>query len=626
VLPLRHLHRALQVSITSSAALQTMPVWMATSAAVTGTTVCSGLPTVVIASLAEYTSYIQSTPLSTATTLGSVIITWAGMNNARLTTVLAGKTSLDMLVIALVSSLTNLSPALDNLTMVTMAVVVDNCVNLANAEMASLTTVGTGVRLYNLARLRSISMPQLTTIGGTLYLTEVRTVRFVDFDSLAAVGGSLYLRNMQYLSGDALSDGFSNLQSVGGTLSFNTVSTHGTLARSSITLPQLVSVGAWSFRSMSISAAGFPMLTSVNGTFAWVRMTSLRAMHLPSLAVVRGAITLNTLPMLLDLCSVGLDLPGYLASQSIVITGTASLAQSPSWIATNASLTGMAPCSNLPGVLIASTADYTRFTQDAALMNAVELGSVVITWTNMTNERLGIVMANKATLGGLVLALLPSVTTLSPALDNVTSVASGVVLDNLIVLTSATMNSLTSCGAGGVRIYNNPRLLRITMPQLTTVGNLYLASLTNLRVAALPALISVTGTLTMYNMRYLSPMAVSNGLPSLETVSGQLRLDRVAWWNAASSRGPITLPELQSVGSLYIRHSYMTTLSLDSLVTVTGGIYMNSASRLTAIHLPSLQSVGRAITLITMPLLTNLCHLGLTPSAPHGQVRATAPF
>mmetsp|Transcript_31795 Transcript_31795/g.95555 ORF Transcript_31795/g.95555 Transcript_31795/m.95555 type:complete len:1899 (+) Transcript_31795:340-6036(+) len=607
------------ISIQQTAHLVEVPEWMAANASLIGTRACSGLPAVVIATATDFARVSQNLTLMAATSLGPVVIAWPGMSTANLTAVLRGKTALGGLVLTLTPSITTLSPALDNLTAVSGGVVVDNCGGLTQIEMPALATVGGGVRLFSLARLRSVAMPELTSIGGLLYLYNMHAVLAVDFESLRSVNASLYLQYMRHLSGDDISNGFPNLEAVNGTLFMRYVSMSGPQRGSPITLPQLRSVGAWFMQQLYVTAVACPELQTIGGpgapgTFTWQIMHALRTMHFPSLSLVTGRIRLDRVYTLLNLCHIGLQPTGY-SGTTIYVRGAPNLVAAPAWMAENASLSSTTTaCSGHPGLLIASAVDYARFLQNSTLLNAAELGSVVITWNNMTNARLVRVFQNKTSLGGLVLALLPSVTTLSPALDNVTRVDSGIVLDNLRALLSAEMPSLTYCGSG-VRVYDNGRLLSIRMPRLVTAQNVFLARLYALRSVSLVGLRTVNGSFTVYHARYLSPYALSNGLPSLQSVSGTFSIDFVAWISSLYSRGPINLPQLQSVGRLNLRRTFATSLSFDGLQVVGGDVLVRDAPYLKALHMDSLHTVNGSISFATVPRLSNLCHLG----SPGGQ-------
>eukprot|EP00038_Savillea_parva_P030715 m.79625 g.79625 ORF g.79625 m.79625 type:complete len:2295 (+) comp9306_c0_seq2:357-7241(+) len=606
------------VSIVSSTRIVEMPAWMATSSGYNGTSACtSGLPTVTITTAAELAAYASNSALTSATALGPVVLAYPALTNANLTFVLSGKTSLGALTLSRLNAVTDLTAALANVSNVTSGILVDSCAYLVTAQFQNLSSVGGGLRLNNNARMRSVSASLLTTVGGDVYLNNMHALTTVDFGGLDSVDGSLYLISMRRLSGDAISVGFEDLRTVNGTFYMRSVSTTGSLSRSSLALPELESIGAWFMQSVYLTAVGCPVLTRVGdsdttGNFYWRSLPFLRTIHMPSLTSVSGRITLNSVPALLNLCHLGLELSGYGSSLSISIVNAPQLVQVPAWVATNASLTGTTVCSNLPGILIASQSDYLAFTQNTTLMDATELGSVVVTWSNMTNQRMETLFTNKTTLGGLVLALLPSVTRTSPALDNVTTVYSGVVADNMLALINFEMTSLTYCGSA-MRIFNNRRLQTISVPQLTTVGVLDISRQGYVVTTSFQSLVSVNGSMTLFNMRRLTPYAISNGFPSLVSVTGRLRLDDVARWTHSpmNSRGPVTIPLLTSVGNIFVRNVLFTSLSMDALDTVAGDIFVNQATRIKAIHMPSLRNVTGSISLLSVPQLPNLCHIGL---------------
>lgn len=303
----------------------------------------------------------------------------------------------------------------------------------------------------------------------------------------------------------------------------------------------------------------------------------------------------------------------------MIISSAPRLRLLPSWLATRAGLSGTTECSGLPPIVITTEADFLRFTQNSTLMSATALGPVVITWNNFTNQRLATVFQGKTTLEGLVFSKVPSVTTLSPGLDNVTTVLTTIVLDNMIALRQVSMPGLTSCGSD-IRIYNNARVTSIAFPALTNSGTVYLYRMYALTSSNFAALTTINGSLTLNEVRLLTPYAISNGFASLTTIVGSLSFYRAAYRSSSSSTGPITLPALQSVGRLYIRYTYATAISLDALLTVNGNFILQSLPTLRAVHMPSLTLVSGSITLSSLPLMTSLCVLGSQPLGQTGNV------
>lgn len=303
-------------------------------------------------------------------------------------------------------------------------------------------------------------------------------------------------------------------------------------------------------------------------------------------------------------------------SMQITVTGATGLVEAPQWLATNASLSGTSECPGLPAVVIHTQADYQAFVGNAALSAATELGQVIITWGAITDIQMATVFQDKTTLGGLVIEGCRAITSLSPALDNVTTITSGLVLDNLRSLASAEMLALSFVG-GGVRIYNNAALVSVRAPLATTVGSLFVYNCGRLRRTTFNLLTSINGTFSLSQLQYLSATAITNGFPWLQTVQGTFSLNNPGYRLPRNTiRAPLSLPQLRTIGGWYARNVRVSSVSLPALTSVgglagqSGTFYWNSLPYLRAIHVPSLSVVTGRISIISTPGLTTLCHMG----------------
>jgi hypothetical protein len=280
---------------------------------------------VVISSLADYNMYLANATLSDATELGPVVITWPTINTQELTMVLQNKTSLGGLVIESCLSITSLSPALDSLTTISAGLVLDNLISLRGINLMNVSSIGSDVRIYSNSLVSVVALPLVEHLGA-LFIDGCSAVRVVSFQNLTTVNGSWSLRNMPSLSGSAISDGFPSLTTVEGTLTLYVVSWAGNPARSPLSLPLLQSVGGWYARQAHFTSVSCPALQSIGGppelhnfggrgelgTFYWYNLPNLRAMHFESLQFVSGKITIASVGMLSNLCSlIGLPPAGY---------------------------------------------------------------------------------------------------------------------------------------------------------------------------------------------------------------------------------------------------------------------------------------------------------------------------
>lgn len=284
---------------------------------------CSGAPSIVIHTATDYTNFIANSTLVTATQLGQVVITWGAITNTQFTAVLQGKQQLDGLLIQKCRAITTLTPALDNLTTVTSGLVLDGNAVLSNVQLPMLTSVFGGLRVYNQGAIVRMRMPQLTTVGALL-IYNCASLTTTSFGLLTTVNGSFTLSQLRRYSSIAITNGFPSLTTVSGQfrLYYSGRNPSTQTARSPLTLPLLQSVGSLDIRNIRVSSVSFPALTTVggtgrSGTFTWRSLPYLRALSLPSLTLVTGRITFNTVPVLSTLCQFSLDQSGYLSSSNV---------------------------------------------------------------------------------------------------------------------------------------------------------------------------------------------------------------------------------------------------------------------------------------------------------------------
>jgi len=568
---------------------------------------------------------MQNGQLTSATVLGSVVITWAQISNTQLANVLQNKTVVAELVLENCGAVTSLSPALDTLTTVTTRLVIDNLPLVSTLAMPMLQNVGSGVRLFNLRRVRTLSIPRLVNMTGTLQVENLIAMTAMQFDTLQLVNGTINLRSLQSLSGGALSTGLSNLRTVVGQLRVWYVSQGGGARQSPFVLAQLVSVGSLYIREMQSASLSMPVLTTVgspgqSGQFFVSRMPSLRSIQMLSLTSVTGQMMFEALNIMTQLCELSrLQPSGYTYSRAIVIRSSPNLVQMPLWISQNASssLSGVqtTTCPAVSPVVIDGPAAYQSYMQNGQLTSATVLGSVVITWAQISNTQLANVLQNKTVVAELVLENCGAVTSLSPALDTLTTVTTRLVIDNLPLVSTLAMPMLQNVGSG-VRLFNLRRVRTLSIPRLVNMtGTLQVENLIAMTAMQFDTLQLVNGTINLRSLQSLSGGALSTGLSNLRTVVGQLRVWYVSQGGGAR-QSPFVLAQLVSVGSLYIREMQSASLSMPVLTTVgspgqSGQFYVSRMPQMVSLSCRVLTRVTGQMTFDTLSILATLCDVWL---------------
>lgn len=237
----------------------------------------------------------------------------------------------------------------------------------------------------------------------------------------------------------------------------------------------------------------------------------------------------------------------------------------------------------------------------------------VITWSDINSTQLNVVLQGKTFLDGLVLDGLTSITSLSPALDSVVNISTGVSVENMPALTDMSIPSVTSIG-GGMRITNNTQLLAISLPNVTSIsGDMYVFSNARVMTTSFSSLIAVNGSLTMQSVAGLSASGISVGFPNLQCVGAQFTLLTFSW-SGSTALSSLILTRLQSVGALYLRQTQLLSVELPALVRVGGSAYLYDMPRVQNLSFPVLTAVSGQLTVSSMASLTNLCQMALQES------------
>jgi hypothetical protein len=134
----------------------------------------------------------------------------------------------------------------------------------------------------------------------------------------------------------------------------------------------------------------------------------------------------------------------------------------------------------------------------------------------------------------------------------------------------------------------------LDVPSLASVGGDLFFDESAFDEVHLDALTTVEGDFTIWN-----PALQALELPALRTVGGELS-DL-----SATSLERIEMPQLDSLGGLDLYEApILDTLTLTSLTTVTGRLWIDDAPQLGSLALPSLLSVGDDVFVATTPALT----------------------
>jgi len=149
---------------------------------------------------------------------------------------------------------------------------------------------------------------------------------------------------------------------------------------------------------------------------------------------------------------------------------------------------------------------------------------------------------------------------------------------------------------------------------------MYLYNMNSVNSMTFSSLTAVNGTMTIRSMQMYAATSFANSFPVLRTVTAQLMVYTVSI-AGAYARSAGSFPQLQSVGSLYVRQGYFTLLVFPALTTVGGGsagqtgqLYLYDMQFVVALQFTALTSVWGQITVGSVSSLTNLCEFGLQQS------------
>ena len=202
---------------------------------------------------------------------------------------------------------------------------------------------------------------------------------------------------------------------------------------------------------------------------------------------------------------------------------------------------------------------------------------------------------------------------------------SGVSTVNSVTVTSASitsdqLNALLGSivTVSGVVQISGVAVASVNMPLLQTIGgNLELISNTAVTAINFANLTSINGSLTITNNGALWGTAMSNGFAQLQTVAGVVTLNTFSITGGAAAQTTLAVPTLTSIGSLDVRNTYLTTVSMPALQTIGGsgqqGLFsFQQMSFLRNLDFPSLATVsGRMSFGPSLPVLSNLCQVAL---------------
>jgi hypothetical protein len=299
----------------------------------------------------------------------------------------------------------------------------------------------------------------------------------------------------------------------------------------------------------------------------------------------------------------------------VQISGALHLSKAPPWIIAVAALTGSVACSGDPTLVVHSQSDYDTIVQNLTLMASTALGPVVITWPQISDRQLTTLLQSKTVTEGLVIEGCTSISTLTPALDSLTSVSAGLIIDSCVALSSIDLLALQSVGSI-VQIYNIPNLFQISADQVTGVGgSMLLYHLPQLSTALFSRLAQVNGSLVITSAIRLSGASIGAGFSALATVRDELQFGTFSR-TGTTARTPLMLPQLQSVGSWSVRSSYITSFAAPLLESVggqgqTGTFAWSSLPYVSNLAFPRLATVGGQITISSLTRLSTLCEIGL---------------
>jgi hypothetical protein len=465
---------------------------------------------------------------------------------------------------------------------------------LGGVRFPNLTTVDRGMSVTGNPSLTELQLPALATVGvDGLILSAEPAMTDLDMPALTAVGGDLDVYG----------------------------STGSALGR--VNLPSLASVGGHAlFVSASATSLRFPSLVSVGVLVAGFNQ-NLTELDLPVLETTAG-LELDSHPLL-----VRLDLPALTTLGTLWITGNPALT-----IVSMPALRELNSTWDTRGTgVLNNNALVTWSTPALTRVASLSLSSPALTTIDLSSlatvtEHLSIFSPRLASLD------LPALTTAGSPDPGGVSVAAGLSIDGA-ALTRLGLPVLATAGA--LSVAGGPDLV-LELPELTFVdGNLSM-SRDGAGVRA-PKLTSVTGDLHLFRLERFSDLSVpvlttvgglkvatcstltSLSFPALTELRSNMMLDRFSTEAGVvrSSAGmeisddpelaSIDLPVLASVGEgdLWFRNvGALRTLSLPALTTLGRSLSLERNPALTSVRLAALTALGGNLTAIGNPVLERL--------------------
>ena len=283
------------------------------------------------------------------------------------------------------------------------------------------------------------------------------------------------------------------------------------------------------------------------------------------------------------------------------------------WMAKKASITSSSTCPYHAAVIIRSEDDYTKYAGNSTLVNSEDLGSVIITWKDITDSQLAKLLEKKTTISELVIEDCVKLTTLSPAVDKLKTVSSRIVVDGVSGVTAVNFSALERVGAG-VNVLSMSKLQTIEMPVVTFIGGSVViqicGSLTSVSAVSLK---TVNASVDIQGCFYLSVASFASGFGSLKTIAGSFYLRSI------SAKGPqaistLIMPELETVGSLTLSECYGMRSAVFPKLKTVGSVFLYALSRFAQLDTPSLTSIKGKFSIVGLAGLSSLCSLGVDES------------
>lgn len=608
-----------------------MPEWIATLASVDGASECSGHPTRLISSAADYSAAMSNTTWVQADAAGQVIISWTGISDAQLNALLRHKTSLTEMVLEDATAITSLSPALDALERIGTRLILNNLPALEEVELAAITSIGGSATITNNRAATSIAMPSLVSIGHTTTLENNVAVRTMDLTSLITANGSLTFRNLPLLGPGEVSAAFASLRTVRGALSFHGVCGGRTPPPDrELSFAALETIGSLLLRESRFGTVACPAVTAITATVNLYGMNELVELDFPSLETMGGRFQVTACAAITTLCEFRVPQSGM--SGSIAIGHSVPLLmQMPAWMAANASRSGTTECTGHGPVIIRNQASYNAATANTTWLESTSAGQLVIMWPQITDAQLVALLRPKTRLAELVIEGSTELTSLSPALDNLVNVSTRIVISGNVGLLSVSLPALRRVGAS-LSLVSLGRAANVSIPALISIGHNLQIQNVGISVLDLSALTTVGGGIDMRGMRSLTGPMMRTALGSLRSIVGAFTIRNVAGWGGGTATA-LVLPALRRAGGINLAESNLQSVSFPALTNITnGGIALYHMPALTELYMMQLAAVRGNVRLSVVANMPSICNMsfpvaGFTPqtAGPRGFVIERSP-